>query len=109
MEREVLLLQPIVRQDPARVLALLHEDFAENGASGRIWDRSSITGTTAEAVEPTQASDIEAYRLGPNAFLVTYRSNNAGRLALRSSTWLREGGEWLLRFHQGTPIAIADV
>ena len=102
VERELLLLEPSVRKDPARVLALLHPEFTEYGASGRIWDRSSVTSSTADAVEPIEAVDLQACRLGPDAFLVTYRSDDAGRVALRSSTWLREGAEWLLRFHQGT-------
>jgi ribonuclease HI len=105
VELELLLLQPVVRRDPARIMALVHQDFAEYGSSGRVRDRSSITDTVAEAVEPIQARDVRAHRLGPDAFLVTYRSEDAGRVALRSSTWLRHGGEWLLRFHQGTLLA----
>ena len=100
--RELLLLQPVVRRDPERVLGLLHRDSVEYGASGRVWDRSSILTATTEAVEPVDATQIQAHRLGVDAFLVTYRSHSGGRIALRSSTWLREDGKWLLRFHQGT-------
>jgi hypothetical protein len=40
--------------------------------------------------------------------LVTYRSREPGREALRSSVWLRDpGAGWLLLFHQGTPSAAA--
>lgn len=38
-------------------------------------------------------------------FLVTYTSDGVGRVALRSSICLRNDGEWLLRFHQGTVLA----
>ena len=102
VERELLLLQPDVRRDAARLLALLHPDFLEYGSSGRVWDRTSVAAATVGTVAPIEASDMDAHRLGPDAFLVTYKSDDAGRVALRSSTWLRNGGEWLLRFHQGT-------
>jgi hypothetical protein len=105
VDRELLLLQPAVRQDAERVLALLHPDFMEYGSSGRVWDRSSVTSTTSEATAPIEATHIQAYRLGRDAYLLTYTSNDAGLVALRSSTWLRHDGEWLLRFHQGTVIA----
>ena len=104
IERELLLLQPHVRQDPARLLSLLHPDFLEFGSSGSVWNRESVASTTADTVAPIETNDVEGHRLGPDAFLVIYKSNDAGRVALRSSTWLREGGEWLLRFHQGTLI-----
>ena len=87
------------------MLALLHPDFREYGASGRIWDRASIAATPPRPVQPIRVIDIQAHRLGPDAFLVTYTSDDVGRVALRSSTWLRHGGEWLLRFHQGTLLA----
>jgi hypothetical protein len=102
VERELLLLLPEVRREPARLLALLHPDFFEYGASGRIWDRSSVAATTADSVEPIEAHDLRVRRLGADALLVTYTSDDAGRVARRSSTWLRHDGEWLLLFHQGT-------
>lgn len=34
---EMLLLQPQVRNDPERLLSLLHPDFSEYGSSGRVW------------------------------------------------------------------------
>jgi ribonuclease HI len=42
-------------------------------------------------------------RLGPDAILVTFRSDDQGRRALRSSVWVRDRETgWVLRFHQGT-------
>lgn len=105
VEREQLLLQAPVRRDGERLLALLHPDFFEYGSSGRVWDRSSVAATTADSVGPIEARDVQARRLGPDAFLVTYTSHDAGRVALRSSTWLRHEEEWLLLFHQGTLVA----
>ena len=104
---ELLLLEPEVRNDPARLLALLHPDFTEHGASGRTWDRSSVAAATAGTVRAVGAEGVRARRLGPDAVLVTYRSDADGRRALRSSTWVREQGSWLMLFHQGTLLEVA--
>src|SRR5688572_28292994 len=106
--REMALLEPSVRRDAERVLALLHPDFLEYGASGRVWDRQSITVVTSGADSPIQATDLQTRYLGADAVLVTYRSREPEREALRSSVWLRdpEAG-WLLLFHQGTPSVAA--
>jgi ribonuclease HI len=101
--RELALLDPDVRRDPERVRAFLHPEFVEFGASGRVWDRTSIAGVTSGVEERITASDVISRRLGPDAVLLTYRSQSPGREALRSSTWIREAGDWLLLFHQGTP------
>lgn len=109
IDRELALLEPDVRHDPERVRALLHPDFVEFGASGRIWDRTSVAAATAETTNegtPTaiEAADLRARRLGPDAVLLTYRTMTPDRTALRCSTWIRDaGGPWLLLFHQGTP------
>jgi hypothetical protein len=106
LERELALLQPAVRQDGERLLAYLHEDFREFGASGTVWERSTIAAAAAGAQEPITASALHACRLGPGSMLVTYRTSAGGRHALRSSIWLRDPQRgWLLLFHQGTPSA----
>ncbi len=68
----------------------------------------ATAGTPARIV----ATDVVARRLAPDVVLVTYRSDASGRTALRSSVWVREGGQWLLLFHQGTltgpPVASAQ-
>ena len=97
-----MLLQPEVRRDSERVRAFLHDDFTEYGASGRVWDRSSIVDVTGQRVAEIEATDVTARHLGPDAVLVTYTSHAGQRHALRSSTWVRENGSWLLLFHQGT-------
>lgn len=103
IERELALLDPAVRRDPQRVRALLHPDFTEYGASGRIWDRDSIAAVTSGTGRPIAAGGMSTTRLGPDAVLLTYRSNASGRHALRSSVWVRDpAAGWLLRFHQGT-------
>jgi hypothetical protein len=103
--RELLLHDPEVRADPGRVRGLLHPDFVEFGASGRIWDGKAIAeALVAESATPQpRAVDMAPVSLGVDAVLLTYRIDDAERPSLRSSVWLRSDvGEWLLRFHQGT-------
>jgi hypothetical protein len=105
VESELMLLRPEVRRDSARLLAFLHEDFTEYGASGRVWDRSTITEVTVGATGKIDATDVAARRVGPDAVVVTYRTHVGGRHALRSSIWVRQSGSWLLLFHQGTLVS----
>ena len=102
VELELLLLRPHVRNDPARLLSLLHPQFRELGASGRVWDRVSISQATGGTGNLVPARDVETTRLGPDAVLVTWVGDPLGRRVLRSSVWVREQGRWLLLFHQGT-------
>jgi ribonuclease HI len=97
----------VVRADPGRVRRLLHPEFVEFGASGRIWDGKAIVEALAADSAPVQrrAVDLVPVRLSVDTILVTYRVDDLERASLRSSVWLRNtDGEWLLRFHQGTSI-----
>jgi ribonuclease HI len=104
VRRERLLLQPGVRARRQSVLALLHPEFVEHGASGRTWDRLSIAEALSSGVaEPISMGRVEATALSEDVILLTYVARSGDSTTLRSSVWLRtEAGEWLLRFHQGT-------
>ena len=100
--RELRLLDPVVRADVEAVAALLHPDFVEYGASGRVWDRDSIVAALAESPGVSGAADdLRATRLADDVVLLTYRFDGE-RTSLRSSVWVRDRGEWRIRFHQGT-------
>src|SRR5271165_5963741 len=72
---EMLLLDPAVRRDRARVAALLAEDFFEYGASGRVWTRDQILDLLAtEVYAPPVVEDFACHRVADSAVLVTYRS-----------------------------------
>lgn len=96
------LLEPEVRRDRAALSAILHEDFCEFGASGRIYDRDSIIETLlAEGRSSASASDFKATRLNPDVVLLTYRTDTP---SLRTSIWCRaRDGAWRMLHHQGTP------
>ena len=99
---ELELLTPGCRSDRRRVGEVLHEDFVEHGASGRIWTRSAVLADleASPAFDGTTI-DIAAVRLTDNVVLVTYRIVGP-RPSLRSSVWVGDTGGWKLRFHQGT-------
>ena len=109
--REVELHRPDVRTSHSRLEQLLHQDFHEVGRSGRRYDRATTIRLLMEpSSSPSVVSDeFAASLLSPGVALLTYRS--AHRLAdgslsnhtFRSSVWVQVGGEWQIRFHQGTP------
>ena len=103
---ELALLDPAVRADAELVRALLHPEFCEVGASGRVWTTEEIVVALGEETgrAPVQVRDVAASELAPGVVLLTYRVEGAGGASRRSSVWLREpkDGRWLLRYHQGT-------
>ena len=100
------LLDPAVRRDRARVSALLTEDFQEFGASGRVWSREQILELLAtENYDPQTMEDFKCHWLAEGVVLATYRAvREDGSSMLRSSIWIKEAGEWRVRFHQGTRV-----
>ncbi|MGY1633019.1 DUF4440 domain-containing protein [Geodermatophilus sp. SYSU D01186] len=103
VERERLLLRPDVRADPHEVEGLLHPDFQEFGASGRVWDRATIIDAlVADPAVPGAAEGFAPVRLAEDVVLLTYRVRGEPG-SLRSSLWVRDAAAgWQLRFHQGT-------
>ena len=100
LRRELLLLDPEVRVDRGRVRALLHPDFVEFGASGRIWNAETIVEALAADSAPVrhEVVDLIPASLSHDILLLTYPIDDPGRPRLRSSVWLRNAeGEWLLR------------
>ena len=107
IHRERQLLDPEVRRQPDRMRALLHPQFVEFGASGRIWNVESIIEalTSEQTSHEIMATDFLASALAPDVILLTFKTDSAGRVYLRSSVWVRiDDDQWLLRFHQGTVI-----
>jgi ribonuclease HI len=105
VSRELSLLNPAVRSDPHRVRELLHPDFLEFGASGRRWNLEAVV--EALAIDPSSPSqeptELAPVHVADDVVLLTYRIDGQDGASLRSSLWVREGGSWRLRFHQGTP------
>jgi len=107
VRRELQLLEPECRSRPAAVLALLHPDFLEFGASGRRWDAASMAQLLAQQASAvaSRVSDLVPVRLAGDVVLLTYTAHQPERVSLRSSVWLRHPQQgWVLRFHQGTTL-----
>ena len=101
LERE--LMTPAVREDSGRVALLLHPDFEEIGASGRLWGREEMIGSMSGADLPGATLEVLNFaELDDSTALLTYRSQDERGAALRSSLWRRDNGQWRVRFHQGT-------
>jgi hypothetical protein len=83
-------------------------DLFEFGRSGRIHSREALLsaqGTEINARLPLE--NLKIRLIEDNVAQVTYNSHveysGVVESARRSSIWSFTGGEWVLRFHQGTP------
>ncbi len=101
--REEALLLDAVRSDRGRVDALLHPEFTEIGASGRLWTRAQMLDCIAPLEDPTQVEVVNVDHIADDVILLVWRSRSESSPALRSSIWVRTESGWQMRFHQGTP------
>ena len=92
-----------VRADRRRVEALLHPEFSEIGASGRLWSRARMLASIEPLTNRTTLEVVGVDRLAEDLVLLRWRSRSRGAVVLRSSLWQRTAQGWQLRFHQGTP------
>ncbi|MDR7255558.1 ribonuclease HI [Nocardioides sp. BE266] len=95
------LLTDEVRSDRAAVAALLHPDWQEVGRSGRLWTREDVLAEIGP-MEQVGFEVLSTSRLGADSILLLWRTSTAERSTLRSTLWVRSGGQWQARFHQGT-------
>ncbi len=102
---------PDVRADRDRLASLLHDQFLEIGASGKLWSREDVLQHIVHEPTTTRSLDeFECRLLNDQTALTTYRvtrtnpNDGSKTLSRRSSVWLRESDTWKLRFHQGTPL-----
>jgi hypothetical protein len=115
LERE--LHRPAVRRDVHRLRELLHPSFVEIGRSGYRIDLDDVLrDLPTEGGNGSIIADGFELRLPADGVaILLYRSAHRSpsgvdsRHAMRSSTWVREGGEWRMVYHQGTPTEALDV
>lgn len=104
LELELRLLDPTVRADRAELERLLHPDFHEFGASGRMWGRDALVeALISEPGTGAVIEDAQAPLARDDAVLITYRAVSVGGSSWRSSLWIRDEMGWRVLFHQGTP------
>ena len=71
-------------------------------------DRDAALGVSDGGELVARLHEFALHPLADDVVLVTYTSevaHEAVDLAHRASLWVRAGGSWRLRFHQGTPCA----
>ena len=104
------LLTNTTRKNADRVASLLADSFREYGSSGRVYSKGEIISTLQEeSAVSISLSDFAMLHLSEGVALVTYRSqkhhpDRHPSLALRSSIWTQNDGEWKMMFHQGTKL-----
>ena len=99
VELELRLLDPATRGNRAEVERLLHPEFREIGASGRLWDRDEMIAALEENPgSGATASEVEARLVAEGVLLLTYATGDARR----SSLWVLGEDGWRVLFHQGT-------
>ena len=100
---ELALLTPEVRRSRARLENLLDPEYAEIGASGRLWSRPAILemllGGEDRVRAPLPTAEMAGRVVAPGLVLLTYVSDPGGRAARRSSLWRRSGDRWRVLFH----------
>lgn len=101
------------RCDPQYMRSITTEELFEFGRSGRVYSRDDLLDIPDQDIPATlPLQGFTVHDVAADVALVTYVSElqlTALELANRSSLWVRQGGRWRLRFHQGTPIPTAEV
>lgn len=95
------------RFDPDHMDHVLADDFLEFGRSGRVYDRRAVIDVPAVELD-VWLHGLRVHAVTADVALLTYVSEarfDTLERANRSSLWVREGGRWRLRFHQGTPLS----
>jgi len=92
---------------------VLAPDFFEYGRSSRVYQRQDTLDVPVQDIDSCiPLKNFQVRLIDVNVAQVTYISivkyDGKKYKALRSSLWSRNGKNWLLRFHQGTPFTIED-
>ena len=72
LERRLLGPMPVEEAD-----GVLHADFREFGASGRVWDRAAALGELGQRRQPVEPRDLAVAEVADGVALVTYTSTAA--------------------------------
>ncbi|MGX9294419.1 DUF4440 domain-containing protein [Tsukamurella paurometabola] len=104
--QELELMSPTTRADASRLRELLHPEFVEIGRSGRRWTRDPIIESLR--AQPRERGPVvdewDFTDITDELILVTYRTDDGGRVSRHSSLWDTTGPTPVMRFHQGTVV-----
>jgi len=95
------LLSAEVRSDPAALAGLLHPDWYEVDAGGRLWLREDALAEFGPLPVTPELEVVRADQLDPDTILLLWRSHGRS-VGLRTSLWVRTRGQWRQRCHHAT-------
>lgn len=92
--------------------AQMHDDFWEDGASGKIYTRQNVIDTLLERyndsnyVDIWTANDFKLTKIAKDSYLLTYiLIQNHTRITRRCTIWKRVLDSWKILYHQGAIIS----
>lgn len=103
LDLERAILAPNNRANTDFLMNILTPDFLEIGASGTRYTRANIIEHLRDEPGfdgPRSVENFFAKPLSEDTWIVNYRIPET--TTQRTSIWQKRGGEWKMRFHQGT-------
>ena len=98
------------RFDPVLMDHTFCSDFVEFGRSGRRYERAEMLFQPDQKAEikvelplPDYSVELVAADVALATYMSKVRYDDQIEVGRRSSLWVKDGGRWQLRFHQGTP------
>jgi hypothetical protein len=108
LELETRLMDPEVRRN-GTAAEMIADDFVEFGGNGRIFNKTdALVMMRHHAPRVFALEEFNVRELTTGIALVTYRiqsqsvDGGPGRVSVRSSIWVQDGGKWQVTFHQAT-------
>lgn len=103
---EAALLDPATRARPELVDALLHDDFAEIGRSGRRFTKTDVVDAlAADPGDPVTFDEWSLAQLAPGIVVATYCVHDGAGASRHTSVWDTTSELPRLRLHQGTRVS----
>ena len=104
-ELELELAHPATRRNATRFSELINDGFEEFGSSGKCYRKQDVLDSLPrENKVYYKLSNFEFKTLSKDCILVKYKSTSNDTVALRSSIWINNSGNWQMLHHQATVV-----
>lgn len=107
---ELSLITQSTRSSTEALTALLADDFIEYGSSGLVYTKEITIASLTDGPSPMyEIYDFEAIALSDSISQTRFKTRRVNLdgtelVSLRSSLWKKNGEQWQMYFHQGTPV-----